>query len=458
MVSIQDGRLRTMRNWVSEAFHRSQSNFNPDRFRSNLVDHVNIVRVGAGKKSLRIDPELENCVTAQFHEMPTTELTVVTKFIQDSLPRYYQVKVCTASSATLESLPGQFDSFAKESEPEMTHLACATFPTAGGLGTGALMVIGQRLEDFSPERIPQGHDAAFFSRCPLCEYPHICRVTGQKNSMSLECPNCKRTYAVIAADSQGRFRYVNEFLTGYEPPAKFPKDQSRIQELFTIWSAVHSNCAYVKDPSGGGRKQQTDSWQIAIETQQAQQGDCEDSSIFLADWLLARGFNARVVLGRYGDIGGHAWCVVKLQDKEYLLESTEGRPDPSNPPLVSIVGSRYIPEVEFDRYAIYVRSAPHQGTISDYWSTKLWTRIEPRKTRPEQDRLESMTPELASQPQTRSLSRNFVSPSRMARTLAPEPAGAPFTDLSSIPQDAGVWQLPVREGFPVVPELDPIGH
>jgi hypothetical protein len=101
-----------------------------------------------------------------------------------------------------------------------------------------------------------------------------------------------------------------------------------------------------------------DSWQFADETQRLQRGDCEDSSIFLADWLMSRGFQVRVALGRYGDLGGHAWCVVKIDDKEYLIESTESRPDPTDPPLASRVGSRYVPEVLFDRFAMYVPTSP----------------------------------------------------------------------------------------------------
>ncbi len=67
-----------------------------------------------------------------------------------------------------------------------------------------------------------------------------------------------------------------------------------------------------------------------------------------------------MALGRYGYLGGYAWVVVKLYEREYLLESTETSPDPSYLPLVSRVGGRYAPKIHFDRSAIYVRSAPGQ--------------------------------------------------------------------------------------------------
>ncbi len=194
--------------------------------------------------------------------------------------------------------------------------------------------------------------------------------------MGLECPDCRRTYAVVATGTDGKFHYVNEFLTGYAPPAVFSRNYTRVHELFTIWTTVHAHCSYTKDP--GERRAQTDRWQMAAETQRIQRGDCEDSSIFLADWLLSRGFKARVALGRYGDIGGHAWVVVRLDDKDFLLESTEGRPDPDNPPYVSQVGGRYLPEILFDRFNIYSPSNPSQKWGGDYWSPKVWAAVEPR--------------------------------------------------------------------------------
>ena len=68
----------------------------------------------------------------------------------------------------------------------------------------------------------------------------------------------------------------------------------------------------------------------------------------------------------------------QIDDKEYLIESTESRPDPTDPPLASRVGSRYVPEVLFDRFAMYVPTSPNRAWKGDYWSANTWTRIEPR--------------------------------------------------------------------------------
>ncbi|MDB6140458.1 MAG: Transglutaminase-like superfamily protein, partial [Verrucomicrobiaceae bacterium] len=57
----------------------------------------------------------------------------------------------------------------------------------------------------------------------------------------------------------------------------------------------------------------------------------------------------------------------------------EGPPDPSKPPYVSDVGSRYVPETLFDRDALYVRAKPGSRFDGDYWSPKNWLRVQPRR-------------------------------------------------------------------------------
>ena len=130
-------------------------------------------------------------------------------------------------------------------------------------------------------------------------------------TVSLECPNCHRPYAMLAVDTKGRYHYVNEYLTGYCPPAHFPAGISRLNEMLLIWNSVVRGMRYVPDSADGN--EDNDAWQTAAETQQLGTGDCEDSSILLADWLIARGFEARVALGHYAERGGHAWVIVRLE-------------------------------------------------------------------------------------------------------------------------------------------------
>ena len=204
---------------------------------------------------------------------------------------------------------------------------------------------------------------------------------------------------------------------------------------------MHKTCKYTRDP--GRKKQQTDRWQLAVETQNLGTGDCEDSAILLTDWLLARGIEAKVALGKYGDIGGHAWCVARVDDREYLLESTmEGNPDIDRPPLVSRVGSRYVPEVMFDRWHIYVRAFPQKPWDGDYWSEKNWIALDPRANRAAEDPLANRHPAGPETPSEMSQSPGaWLDPSRMAYIKRIQSEAAPFLKLRDMGSKSGQWRL-----------------
>jgi hypothetical protein len=305
IAALKEGWLDGWKMRLGELMQSPGSHYSVARFRIDLVDQFNYSRMAAKTPMLRVDPEMEAWLEREFPKIDTTDLNKVTELVQEGMPRYYRVSVCSASSPSLRELVQRFHEYSHRAQPEMTHMAVALRPRASGLMHEALLVLGQRLRDFTPEALSESSDEPFFSTCVHCKQPHFMKLSRAQRSMALECPKCRRKYAVIAADSSGRFRYVNEFLTGYAPPALFSKNQSRVQQLFTIWSAVHGNCRYANDPGAKAgtsyaKADQTDCWQFADETQRLQRGDCEDSSIFLADWLMSRGFQVRVALGRYG--------------------------------------------------------------------------------------------------------------------------------------------------------------
>ncbi len=64
-----------------------------------------------------------------------------------------------------------------------------------------------------------------------------------------------------------------------------------------------------------------DVWQTSKQSFRNLRGDCEDQAILLADWLQSSGFDARVVLGKFGR-EGHAWVVLFKNGQEFLLDST----------------------------------------------------------------------------------------------------------------------------------------
>lgn len=410
-----------------------------------LLDHSNAVRSTSNYRLLNLDTELEEWVQGELSAgLSVDPLSQVAQRIQQHWPRYTGINIATATAPTLDGLKNHLLENLESQQPEMTHMACVVSPVAGGISHRALLITGQRLQDFQPELLHRTDEVTFFNTCPHCKTKHISRADRQKESFSLECPTCQLTYALVASDTRGRFHYANEFLTGYQPPAIYPRGQSRIEQLFTIWSAVHHNCTYTPDPVENLKK--TDRWQTALETQVRGKGDCEDSAIYLADWLLARGYDARVALGRYGDIGGHAWCVVRLDEVEYLLETTsEGNPDFDSPPLISRVGSRYIPEILFDRWSLYVRSSQRQPWNGNYWDEKNWIRLEPRGKEP----LSTTTRSQASRShlsQVHSIKNRLLDPSDVAFLRAQATQSSPFLRLRNINYGGNNWQTPPPVG------------
>jgi predicted transglutaminase-like cysteine proteinase len=411
-----------------------------------LLDHSNAVRYATETRLLDLDNELETWIEQEITAgLNVEQLEALAQRIQTNWPRYKGLNIATATAPSLSELRNHLLENVEAQKPEMTHMACVVLPIMGGISHRAVLVTGQRLHDFSPEKLHQTSDVAFFNTCPHCKAQHISRAERQKESFSLECPSCNLTYALVASDTRGRFHYANEFLTGYQPPAIYPQGQSRIEQLFTIWGAVHQNCRYTQDPVENLNR--TDRWQTAMETQIRGEGDCEDSAIYLADWLLARGYDARVALGRYGDIGGHAWCVVRLDNVEYLLETTsEGNPDFDLPPLISRVGSRYIPEILFDRWSIYVRATRHQLWNGNYWEERSWTRLEPRSKKP-------LATTQHSNPKRSQFSKIYTSqghlldPTDMAFVKSLGIQAATFFRLQSIAPSSQLWKEQPPKSF-----------
>lgn len=433
--------------WTRLAFGREDSH-KINQFKIGLLDFANYSRIASSQPLLQTDPELEDWLQGELdNNLPLDDLDAVVSRIQSSAPRYLKVRVSSATGPTLDFVKESLMEGLNSTEPEMTHLTSVRRSSAGGMSHHVLLVTGRRLREFAPNLLHETTDDAFYNLCPLCKTSHISRAIRNQESSSLECPSCHRIYAVVAADTGGRFHYINQYLTGYQPPAIYPTGQSRIEQLFTIWSAVHENCSYTRDP--GVNKEKTDRWQTALQTQSRGMGDCEDSSIFLADWLSSRGYEVRVALGKYGDIGGHAWCVVRLDGVEYLLESTsEGRPDLDHPPLVSRIGSRYVPEVLFDRWNIYSRKTNHQTWNGDYWSEEQWLNITPPgtetpelKTKQKSTIAKGISSNSAPIP-TATIQRDFFNSSHFAYTAYTDHEAAPFFHLEQTADQPASWQFP----------------
>jgi hypothetical protein len=117
---------------------------------------------------------------------------------------------CRATTVCLSAPPAvpacgnfcsAFMSTAHRAQPEMTHMAVALRPRASGLMHEALLVMGQRLREFTPEALVKIGGRAVFQQLRPLPQPHFMKLSNAQRSMALECPKCRRKYAVIAADS-----------------------------------------------------------------------------------------------------------------------------------------------------------------------------------------------------------------------------------------------------------------
>ena len=431
--------------WFQEMVKGEDPTYTADTLEVDIVDRINYARMPAKSPLITVDSELENWLRAITPTIDTEDLKSLVSRIQARFPRYLEVSVSTNRAGRLRDMAATFDDLSYQSEAQVNNVAVAVRKLSASRGYEAIIVSGQRLDDFSPEALSDrksSRQSSFFAVCTHCQYPHACTISPGQRGVILECPKCNKVFGVLASDEKGRFRYANEYLTGYSPPCIFEDEGEKLHQMYTIWNAVVSDCTYQTDATELNPSR--DSWQTALETITLGHGDCEDSSILLADWLIARGFEVRVALGRYGDLGQHAWCVVKLDNVDYLLESTEGAPNPSKPPYVSDVGSRYVPETLFDRDSLYVRAVPGSRFDGDYWAPRNWVRVQPRRmfdSLVKNDTKSAFTKVVAEVPPAqqaaptgfRTGDPRAIMDAKLGRLLK----------LRSVPQGAEFWNIPV---------------
>jgi hypothetical protein len=198
-------------------------------------------------------------------------------------------------------------------------------------------------------------------------------LKNMRRTIVLSCPHCEKEYDLIAYDSTGKYRRAPEFLDRFVLPKPARESDDALEEVYQIWTAIREKCHYEHDGKNGGQLNE-ERWQTPGETYAIGRGDCEDTSILLADALLSAGHEAKVAIGRNQKVGEHAWCVVKLNGEQYLLETTGGKPRDKALPRVSEVGKYYVPRQLFDRDSVYFRRG--EGDVHDYWSDVAWDRID----------------------------------------------------------------------------------
>ena len=256
---------------------------------------------------------------------------------------------------------------------DMDSLALYARPSAEQSAFDLLLMTGLKTVEFTPENLNARVHPILATNCPSCQSRFALRSFSGGEPCNLICPECETRFALLVADNQGAYHYVNDFLVGFEPPARFREGTHRMEEMLQIWRGVFHTCEYKSD-SGSDKKLDRDAWQTGPETLNRGVGDCDDTSILLADWLISRGFNARVAIGEaMGE--GHAWVVVQHESRTYLLESTSEPPQTAEQiGVVSEFTGKYVPEILFDREACYFWKNRKVPFDNNYFSEK-WQRL-----------------------------------------------------------------------------------
>ncbi|MDF1751404.1 MAG: transglutaminase-like domain-containing protein [Verrucomicrobiales bacterium] len=344
-------------------------------FCGEFLGNTNAMRVGFAVDPLKSDPEIQEFV-ANFlngNESPETiELNTVFDTLQEQFPGAQYLAANLVSAVSRDELLAQLTSWDELAHPEFHDASTSVIKS--GRRLVALSVLSRRIPEFTVEAANQG-GGRFFNRCPHCNSVHALDLNRKSKTLILSCPDCERPYDVLAADAKGMMRRAKDFLTGFQVPGVGLIDASKDKKenILLIWKQVADRCTYEHDLSDFN---ESEVWKTSDDTWVQKQGDCEDTSILLVDSLISAGYEARVAIGWNGNIGQHAWVVVKIDGEQYVIESTIQ----DNPGLADLVPVKdaspfYRPEQLFDRQYLYFQNDSPDKVAMNYFADSAWKRI-----------------------------------------------------------------------------------
>ncbi len=339
---------------------------------SAAAQRLNSLRQARALPSFETDPDL----AAFLDEFPVdqfvaqVDLPLLFDQIEGRFPQVHEIAAKQVFGASQRQILEDLENWPALEHPNLTHLAAQFYhPKRHRERLGCVVVLVRKLQ---PLQLPVSslESGEFFDQCRRCDRGHGLALRQlNQNTLIIRCPHCRQPYNLIAVDSKGLWRRANHFLIGFDEidPGENLDPEKRVLHL---WRQVTQICRYRRDTERIGG---ADSWEFPSQTALHGSGDCEDSSLLLADLLIANGFDARVVLGRHqGE--GHAWCVVRIGKRVFLLESTNPHAAKARLlPHLEDVALEYEPAYMFDREHLYFKD--FEGWTSNYWSSKVWTAV-----------------------------------------------------------------------------------
>lgn len=348
-------------------------------FRSDAMSKINRVRLPAGAGEVRGDEELQSCLESFVRGQSNPqdlELNDVFDHLQGRYPGAQYLAANLVTSRDREDLLGKISGWTAAVNPDFDTVNTTVFHAAGRLGV--LAVMSRRIPEFSLEEA-NGKGGRFFNRCPHCGVIHALEIERDSRTLILSCPHCELPFDVLAVDTSGRIRRAPAFMEGFTLPGSILKEGRPPEEqILSLWRKVAARCQYEldQDRPTEGDSETREVWKSSSETWDEAAGDCEDTSILLADVLIKAGFDARVAIGWNGNIGQHAWVVVKAGEKQYLLETTlQETVGPEDLVEVGAGSSFYRPEQLFDDQRIYYTTARPDRFGADYFSPEVWRAV-----------------------------------------------------------------------------------
>lgn len=343
-------------------------------FRSDLLAYVNRMRIPGNVEAVKGDEELQNFLISYVESQPDPtkiDLDLVFNSVQQEFPGAQYLAANLVTSTNREELMGRIKGWSAVGNPDFNTINTSVFKS--GRQLGVLGVMSRRIPRFSL-RTANEKGGKFYNKCPHCDEVHALELERDSRTIILSCPYCDLPFDVLASDSSDTIRRATEFFEGINlEEENLPENLSSEARVLRIWQTVSKQCKYELDQEDGAM---SEVWKRPTETWYSKAGDCEDTSILLADALITAGFPARVAIGWNGNIGQHAWVVALIDGKEYVLESTlEKNITRDDLAEVEAASSFYQPEQLFDREHMYYTTARPENFRVNYFSPELWKQI-----------------------------------------------------------------------------------